>query len=226
MMPLKDDNPTSRTAYLTIGLIVINIVVFLWQLYLGQEGLGAVYLYGAVPSRLFGIGDNLPSPAVPEAVTLITAMFLHGGFLHIIGNMLYLWIFGNNVEDVLGRARFILFYLVCGLIATFSHLLSNVQSQLPMIGASGAIAGILGAYLVLFPRTRVHTLFIFFVFIRVIPIPAVFLLIFWFVLQLFSLGSGGGVAWTAHIGGFLAGLVLIRLFLRGRPLPWQHSYYA
>jgi membrane associated rhomboid family serine protease len=226
MMPLKDDNPTRRTAYLTIGLIVINAVVFLWQFSLGPEGFGAVYQYGAVPARILGIGDNLPSPAVPEAITLVTAMFLHGGFLHVIGNMLYLWIFGNNVEDVLGRVRFILFYLVCGLIASFSHLLSNVNSQLPMIGASGAIAGILGAYLVLFPRARVHTLFIFFVFIRVIPIPAVFLLIFWFVLQLFSLGTGGGVAWTAHIGGFLAGLVLIRLFLRGRPLPWQFSHYA
>jgi membrane associated rhomboid family serine protease len=226
MMPLKDDNPTRRTAYLTLLLIIINLAVFIRQLALGSEGLSTAYLYGAIPARLLGLGSNLPQAAVPEPLTLVTAMFLHGGFLHLAGNMLYLWIFGNNVEDVLGRPRFIIFYLVCGLIAAFSHTLSAVQSQLPMIGASGAIAGILGAYLVLYPRARVHTLFIFFVFIRVIPIPAVFLLIFWFIIQLSSLGTGGGVAWTAHIGGFLAGLVLIRLFLRGRPLPWQYSYYG
>jgi membrane associated rhomboid family serine protease len=209
--------------YLTILLIIANIVVYVWQLTGGSASLRLAYMYGAVPARLFGIAGNLPEAAVPEPVTLITAMFMHGGFLHLFGNMLYLWIFGDNIEDVLGKPRFLLFYLVCGIIASFSHLLTQAQSQLPMIGASGAIAGVLGAYLVLYPRARVQTFFIFFIFIRVIPIPAVYLLVFWFILQVWSLGTGGGVAWTAHVGGFLAGLVLIRFFLKGRPLPWRYG---
>jgi len=214
MMPLRDDNPYYRVPAVTLLLIATNVAVFIWQLSFGGRNLQIAYQYGAVPARLLGLGTRAPSAYVPEPLTIFTSMFLHGGFVHLFGNMLYLWIFGNNIEDSLGHFRFLIFYLVCGLIASVSYILYNPKSDLPMVGASGAIAGVLGAYLVLFPFARVHTLVIFFLFIRVVRIPAVFLLVFWFVIQLVSVGSGGGVAWAAHIGGFLAGLVLIRPFLR------------
>src|SRR5512143_1721304 len=160
--------------------------------------------FALIPKRLF---SHVPeaSNAVPAGVALFTSMFLHGGFLHIAGNMLYLWIFGNNVEDSMGRIRFIIFYFLCGIIAAYTHALANASSTVPMIGASGAISGVLGAYLILYPRARVLTLIAFGLYIRTIEVPAMFVLGFWFVLQflnaLLTAGTGGGIAWHAHIGG-------------------------
>ncbi len=140
-------------------------------------------------------------------------MFMHGGFLHLLGNMLYLWVFGNNIEDTLGHSRFLIFYLVCGFFAAFLHTLSDMNSTIPMIGASGAIAGVLGAYILLFPRANVSTLFIFIIFIKVIKVPAVLILGLWFLIQLLNAGTeGGSIAWYAHVGGFLTGLILVRFF--------------
>ena len=145
-------------------------------------------------------------------------MFMHGSILHLLGNMLYLWIFGNNIEDRLGPSRFILFYLISGLSASLTHILFNPNSQVPMIGASGAIAGVLGAYFVLFPAARVLTL----VFVTVIPVPAAIILGIWFVGQILNVGIGGGVAWFAHIGGFIVGAILVKFFLKRRPNVWLH----
>jgi membrane associated rhomboid family serine protease len=159
-----------------------------------------MFAYGVVPARF-------------SWLTLGTSMFLHGGWLHFLGNMLYLWIFGDNVEDYLGRLRFFLFYLVSGFFAALFHTLADVNATVPVIGASGAIAGVLGAYLILFPRTNVSTLFLFIIIIRIIPVPAVLILGLWFLIQVLNAGSGGGsVAWFAHIGGFLAGMILIKVF--------------
>jgi len=150
-------------------------------------------------------------------------MFLHGGIFHLLFNMLYLWIFGNNVEDFLGPVRFIFFYLLSGLGASFTHVIFNFNSQYPMIGASGAIAGILGAYLLLYPRARVLTLIFLFFFIRIVPIPAAVVLGLWFLLQVLNIGVGGGVAWFAHIGGFLVGIVLVKIITQKRkPKVWIH----
>lgn len=204
---------------MTVLLVVCNTLVFIYQWGLGPEsGERFIRSFALIPARMFhaqAAGDG----AVPVAVTVFTSMFLHGGFLHVAGNMLYLWIFGNNVEDAMGRMRFVFFYTLCGFLAAFSHALTNTSSPVPMIGASGAVSGVLGAYLLLYPRARVLTLVPVFYFIRIIEIPAVFVLGFWLVLQflsvLMSAGSGGGgIAWFAHIGGFIAGLVLIGLFKR------------
>jgi membrane associated rhomboid family serine protease len=161
-------------------------------------------------------------PRLFPPLTLLTSMFLHGGLLHLLGNMLYLWIFGNNIEDYLGPIRFILFYVVSGLGASLLHILFHANSKIPMIGASGAIAGILGAYLVLFPQARVKTL----VFVWIIPVPAFFLLIIWFFGQIMNIGMGGGVAWFAHIGGFLIGVFVIGYFRQKQrmtiPNQWVH----
>ena len=209
---------------MTVLLVVCNTLIFIYQLGLGsQSGERFIRSFALIPARLFhaqAAGDG----AVPAAVTVFTSMFLHGGFFHVAGNMLYLWIFGNNIEDAMGRMRFVLFYTLCGFFAAFSHALTNTSSLVPMIGASGAVSGVLGAYLLLYPRARVLTLVPIFFFIRIIEIPAVYVLGFWFVLQflsfLVSAGSGGGgVAWFAHIGGFIAGFVLIGLFKR-RDVPF------
>jgi len=219
MIPIRDDNPTTITPVVTVGLIVLNILVFMYQLSLGRQGQAFVYVFGAVPDALFG-GES-PSP-VPPMLTLATSMFLHGGVMHVGGNMLYLWIFGNNIEDVMGHGRFIVFYLLCGMAAAYAHAITAPGSLVPMIGASGAISGVLGAYLLLFPRARVLTLIPFGIVMHMEYIPAAWLLGFWIVLQFFSgtlsLGTeGGGVAWFAHVGGFLAGMVLIHAFIRRRP---------
>ena len=217
MFPIHDDNPTSRKPYVTIGLIVACVLVYLWQLSLGpRQDQAIVYSFGFIPAVLF---DQVQLPPelriVPPAVTLITAMFMHGGFMHIAGNMLYLWVFGNNIEDVCGHTRFLIFYLLCGLVAAFAQALPDPASQIPMIGASGAISGVLGAYLVLFPRARVHVLIPFFIFF-IYQVPAGYLLGFWFLFQLISGAtvdpSHGGVAFWAHVGGFITGMALIWLF--------------
>lgn len=214
MIPLRDDNPTRTVPYVTIGVIALNGAIFLAELFSASDWAVA---YGAVPVQLFqamGPGTFL---------TIVTSMFLHGGLMHLGGNMLYLWIFGNNVEDTLGHGRFVVFYLLCGTIAVYSHALTAPSSQIPMIGASGAIAGVLGAYLVLFPRARVLTLIPFGFFMEVVRLPAWIVLGFWIVIQFISGGvsmgaEGGGVAWFAHIGGFLAGVILTWMIRRRNAL--------
>ncbi|MGH6959363.1 MAG: rhomboid family intramembrane serine protease, partial [Dongiaceae bacterium] len=214
----------------TIGIIVLCSLVFLWQQSLSQEaGIYAVYAYGVVPTVLFG-NDSLPPDIarIPPELSIVTSMFMHGGWMHIIGNMLYLWIFGNNIEDRLGHVRFVLFYLLCGAAAALAQSVVNTHSEVPMIGASGAIAGVLGAYMVLFPRAHVLVLVPLGFFTQVMRLPALLVLGFWFVLQfieggLMAPGEGGGVAYWAHIGGFVAGIALIFLLGGGRPrapAPW------
>jgi membrane associated rhomboid family serine protease len=230
LIPLRDDNPTTIPPFITVGIIGLCALVFLWQQTLSQEASTiAVYSYGVVPTVLFG-NDSLPPylARIPPELTILTSMFMHGGWMHIIGNMLYLWIFGNNIEDRLGHVRFVLFYLLCGAAAALAQSLVNTHSEVPMIGASGAIAGVLGAYLVLFPRAHVLVLVPLGFFTQLLKLPAVLVLGFWFVLQLFegglmARGEEGGVAHWAHVGGFVAGIVLIFL-LRPRPSaagPWQ-----
>jgi len=214
MIPLKDNIPSSRTPLITIGLIIINVLVYLNQLTLPpRAAVRFVYLYGLIPVEIAG-GELLVQHPVPLYGTILTSMFVHGGLLHLVGNMLYLWIFGDNVEDRLGRFRFLLFYLLSGVGAAATQILSDPRSQIPMIGASGAISGVLGAYLLLYPHARVVTLVFFGWFIRLIEIRAVFVLGFWILVQLASglLTWGaqvGGVAWFAHVGGFVAGLVMV-----------------
>jgi membrane associated rhomboid family serine protease len=219
MIPLHDDNPTERTPFLTIAFIVSCTLVFIYQAALPpQEGEIFIFQYGAIPALLFGVAD-LPatmSMTIPAYATLVTSMFLHGGWMHLLGNMLYLWVFGNNVEDVMGHPRFVIFYLTCGVLAALSHAITDPSSTIPMVGASGAISGVLGAYILLFPRAHV---LVFMPGIGMTRIAAGIVLGMWFFMQLLSggmsMGSpGGGVAFFAHIGGFVAGMVLIGLFKR------------
>lgn len=217
MFPLKDDIPTEKPPIVTIALIVINCLIFFYQLSLGQDFQYFIVKLGAIPYEITHQAEITPEYAFPVNMTLVTAMFLHGGWFHIIGNMLYLWVFGNNVEDTLGHFKFIIFYLISGIVASLVHIVSTPDSTIPTVGASGAIAGVLGAYLLKFPHARILTLIFLGFFIRIVRIPAVYVLGFWFVLQvlygLISIGSNtGGVAWFAHIGGFVAGIVFFRIF--------------
>ena len=218
MLPLHDDNPTEITPFVTIALIGICTMVFIYQGLL-PPGAGErfVFQYGAIPAIVFGQAtlqsDMVP---IPTYTTLLTSMFLHGGLMHLLGNMLYLWIFGNNVEDVMGHVRFIIFYIMCGVCAALSHAIIDPASTIPMVGASGAISGILGAYLLLFPRARVLILA---PYVGTTYVPAGVVLGLWFVMQIFSGGAslgttGGGVAFFAHVGGFVTGMLLIRFFKR------------
>lgn len=215
MIPLKDDNPTRTIPFVTIAIIAMNILVFIVQLMYASELKDAVYAFGAIPHNIVTFGSVQP---IHPFMTIFTSMFMHGGLLHIGGNMLYLWIFGNNIEDRIGHARFIFFYLFCGIVAVLGHTLTEPHSTLPMIGASGAISGVLGAYALLFPRAKVHTLLFFGIFIRIIRIPALIVIVFWAIIQVVNglLSQGllpqGGVAWFAHIGGFIAGLATIKLW--------------
>jgi membrane associated rhomboid family serine protease len=224
MIPLRDENPTTLTPVVTVTLIVLNCLVFLYQVSLGEAQEHFVLSYAAVPAELFHTGAVIGAPQVPAAVTVLTSMFLHGGFLHLGGNMLYLWIFGNNIEDVMGHGRFVVFYLLAGVAAVFAHAVTAPESTVPMVGASGAISGVLGAYLLLFPTARVLVLIPLGFFTRLVTVPAVVVLGFWIVVQIlngaFSLaGPGGGVAWFAHVGGFIAGLGLVKVFQQHkRPL--------
>ena len=218
MIPLRDDNPTTIKPLVTISFIVLCALVFLWQLSLGANGFrAAVMSLGVIPATLLG-DKNLPPELslVPPTMTVLTSQFLHGSWMHLIGNMLYLWIFGNNVEDAMGHGRFAIFYLLCGTVAALAQALPNPDSTLPMIGASGAISGVLGAYLLLFPHARVLVLIPLGFYSRLVPLPAMVVLGFWFVLQLISSAladpRAGGVAFGAHIGGFIAGMVLLSLF--------------
>ena len=219
MIPLKDDVPISRAPVVTVLVIVANVAVFLWQLLL--VGLPfSVQIAGAIPYEILTLRDVAPRDVVSPPFTILTSMFLHGGFAHIAGNMLFLWIFGNNVEDALGRVKFLAFYLSCGIVAAVAQTgvaaLSADPSSLlvPMVGASGAIAGVLAAYMVLFPRARVLTLVPILFFIRLIYVPATFFIGLWFAIQVLSalLGNeGSGVAFVAHVGGFVSGWVLVKV---------------
>lgn len=215
MIPLRDTIPARRFPIVNTALIGLNVLVFLFEAALGSDQQGQfIQIWGLVPARSWqagGLGGWLP---------LFTSMFLHGGWWHLISNMLALYIFGDNVEDRLGHLRYLLFYLLGGLVAGGAHLLANSGSPIPTVGASGAIAAVLGAYLVLYPRARVVTLVFVFYFIRIVEVPALIYLGFWFISQLFNglfaLGTAdvlqaGGVAWWAHIGGFVFGLALVRL---------------
>ena len=224
MIPLHDDNPTTLTPYLTITFIVICVLVFLWQLSLGTAVERAVYSFGVIPAALVGGQTLSPELAViPAWATMFTSMFMHGGWMHLIGNMLYLWIFGNNVEDAMGHVRFFIFYILCGIAAVYAQAIPNPDSTVPMIGASGAISGVLGAYLLLHPHAKVLVMIPIGFILQTMRISAVYVLLFWFGMQLFSsYMSGqqeGGVAFGAHIGGFIAGMLLIPIFRqRGVPL--------
>jgi len=212
-LPLKDDNPTSRVPVFTLLLIAVNVGVFFYQA-LSPQGLEFhVVRMGAIPYELTHFTTLRGLPRLAPPLTLLTSMFVHGGLFHLLGNMLYLWIFGNNIEDYLGKVRFVLFYLLAGLGASATHVIFHPNSQFPMVGASGAIAGILGAYLVLYPGARVLTLVLFWI----VPVPAAILLMLWFFGQVMNVGLGGGVAWFAHIGGFLIGVLLISRSRRKRP---------
>ena len=211
MIPLRDVIPSRTTPFMTITLIVVNALVFLYELSLGERVEEFVLYLGLVPAAF-------------SFVTLFTSMFLHGGFLHFAGNMLYLWIFGDNVEDRMGHGRFLVFYLLCGIAAALAQTITNPDSVVPMVGASGAIAGVMGAYFVLYPRSRILTLLPFFVFWQLIEVPAIFFLGIWFLMQFLSgVGSivtatagepSGGVAFWAHVAGFVAGISAIGVFRR------------
>ncbi len=205
MIPLRDENPTENFPYITVGLIVINAAVFIYQLIAGR---GFTETFALKPLYVF------EQPGIFNYFTFISSMFLHGSVGHILGNMLFLWVFGDNVEDILGKTKYIIFYLVCGIAAGLLHVLFNMDSKIPTLGASGAISGILGAYLVLFPRARVLTLIPIFYFIRLIYVPAKFFLGIWFIFQFLYIASpqSHGVAFLAHIGGFLTGIGLIGIF--------------
>lgn len=200
--------------------------MYIYQLTLGTKAEGIFVLRaGAVPYEITHFVDIYPWALIPPPLTLFSAMFVHGGLLHVGGNMLYLWIFGDNIEDRLGHFRFFIFYVLVGLIAGLTHIIMLPDSTLPMIGASGAIAGVLGAYFLLYPRAHVLTLVFFFFFVDVVRIPAVIFLGLWFILQLLSSGAGGGIAWYAHIGGFLGGMALVKLFEKRRPKT-RHQFFT
>ncbi len=224
MIPYKDDNPTSHFPFVTIAIILINSIVFFLVPSSGEAGKEAVYAYGAIPIYIMSFQGAQP---IHPFLTVFTSMFMHGSILHLLGNMLYLWIFGDNIEDRLGHVRFIIFYLICGIVAAYSYAITDPASKIPMIGASGAISGVLGAYLLLFPKAKVHALIFLGFFVTVIKIPAILVIGFWAVIQFLSgllstgLHAQGGIAWFAHVGGFLWGLITIRLFMmRKRRYNW------
>ena len=220
MIPLRDVVPSRTTPYITITIIALNGLAWLFELSLPHDVLNEfITLYGVVPAAF--------APA-----TLVTSMFLHGSWSHVLGNMWYLWIFGDNVEDRVGHGRFIVFYLLCGIVAALGQVAAAPHSTLPTIGASGAIAGVMGAYFVLYPRSRVLTL-IPWIFLQIVELPAIVLLGFWFVMQLFSAGTiamttssnGGGVAFAAHVVGFLVGMGGVFLFKQRALDPWDEANY-
>jgi membrane associated rhomboid family serine protease len=218
LIPYKDDNPTRRPPVVTLAIIALNVLVFIMELAGNMQAMA--FNYGAIPKAMLTLQSNQP---ISPVLTVFTAMFLHGGFLHIGGNMLYFWIFGNNIEDKLGHGRFLVFYLLSGVVAAYSNALVDPTSTVPMIGASGAIAGILGAYILLFPRAQVYTVIILIFFIQIVRLPSLIVIGFWIIIQVINglmasgvTGQHAGVAWFAHIGGFLFGLGMIKVFLKTR----------
>lgn len=248
MFPYKDENPTERPAVVTVAFIVINVLVWIFIQGAGSTVplVESVCNLGLIPGELLGTakpgsgielapGLHCLVDVTPSYWTVVTSMFSHGGWFHLIGNMVFLWVFGNNIEDAMGPGKFVLFYLICGVAAAAAQIVLNTDSLVPMVGASGAISGVLGAYLLLYPRVRVHTLIILPIYITTVALPAYLMLGYWMLLQLLG-GAGsladlerGGVAFFAHIGGFVAGLLLVRIFvsedvLRRRPTP-PAGYY-
>jgi rhomboid family protein len=234
MIPLRDSVPAQRWPVVTWVLIGINVWVFLYELLLGPELEAFVQTWGFVPARYFLLAELDSSNWVARYLPVLTSMFLHGGPAHLVGNMVYLWIFGDNVEDRLGHFRYLAFYLLAGIGAALAHAYLHPGSVVPTVGASGAISGVLGGYLVLFPHARVLTLIpLVFIFFHVVELPAVLYLGVWFLMQLVSGALGmaladeaGGVAWWAHVGGFLVGVVLVALLgrWRSRPQTWRAEY--
>lgn len=226
LFPFRDDNPTLRQPVVTVALIGLNVIVFLYQMSLGSAGERFIFGYGMIPAVVFGEANLPPGfPTLPAWMTIFTSMFLHGSIMHIVGNMLFLWVFGNNIEDAMGPARYLVFYLLCGIAAAFAQAAIDPHSHIPMVGASGAISGVLGAYLVLHPRAHVDSLLFLGIFIRVITLPAMIVLGLWFALQVFNAlamraEGEGGVAFMAHIGGFVAGAVLVFAFRERRVVLW------
>ncbi len=233
MIPYKDDNPTELTPLVTVGIIALNALA--WILVQGMGSTDAVASsvcrYGLIPAELTGgapvealkeraAGLHCVIATVPHWGRVLTSMFMHGGWFHLIGNMWFLWVFGNNIEDSMGHARFVVFYLLCGIIAAAAQTAVDPHSVVPMIGASGAISGVLGGYILLYPRVRVHTLITFGFFVTTVALPAYVMLGYWFLLQLLMGTVGtlsrmqGGVAFWAHVGGFAAGLLLVKLFAK------------
>jgi membrane associated rhomboid family serine protease len=216
VIPYKDDNPSRRFPYVTITIIALNVLAFIWSAFVGLDRVA--FTYGAVPHALMTMSTNQP---INPFLTVFTSMFLHGGLLHIGGNMLYLWIFGDNIEDKMGPVRFVFFYLACGVVAAYANAVVTPGSMTPMIGASGAIAGVLGAYLLLFPRTGVYTIVFLGFFVQVVKLPALIVIGFWAIIQLISglLSAGqpgGGVAWFAHVGGFVFGVATVKLLIKDK----------
>ena len=225
MIPIRDENPTRRIPFVNYALIAVNVLVFLWQLSLGTQGEAALYTLALIPL------DVTQGLDLGDARAVLTSMFMHAGLAHLLGNMLYLWIFGDNVEDALGHFRYLFFYLAGGFAASAAHILLHPASTVPTVGASGAIAATLGAYLLLFPNQRVVTLIPLGFFLQVARLPAILVLGMWFVLQLFqgtlSLGMEqlGGVAFWAHIGGFVFGMLLGPLLRRREgPAPYRGDW--
>jgi membrane associated rhomboid family serine protease len=242
VFPIRDDNPHFLTPYTTYGLIIANVLAWIFLQGLGTEPAltRSICQLGLIPGELLqniraGTRVELGPGTVcvlgdTSWLSVLTSMFMHGGWLHLIGNMWFLWIFGNNVEDSMGHVRFVVFYLLCGLAAAALQTATNTASPIPMVGASGAIGGVMGAYVLLYPRVHVHMLLILGFYVTTFAMPAVFMLGYWFALQvlsgLFSIGAeGGGVAFWAHVGGFVAGAVLILLFRNPRLLE-RHPYYG
>jgi membrane associated rhomboid family serine protease len=218
MFPISDDNPRIGTPYVTWSVIGACVLVFFWQVSLGASGGEiAIYEFGMIPARLLGTAALDPElTAVPAWSTVFTSMFMHGGWLHLGFNMLFLWIFGDNVEDSMGHARYLIFYLVCGVAAALAQAFVSPGSTIPMVGASGAISGVLGAYLLLHPRATVRTVIFLGIFVTMMHLPALIVLGLWFLMQLvsaaFSNSGEAGVAFWAHVGGFVAGMALVPLF--------------
>jgi membrane associated rhomboid family serine protease len=234
MFPYRDENPTYLTPVVTVGFVVVNLLAWVLVQGAGSEQALAesVCELGLIPGELLGRlpeGYELPigrdmacvMTGTPAWHTAVTSMFLHGGWFHLLGNMWFLWVFGNNIEDAMGHARFVVFYLVCGLLAAAAQVASGPSSPVPMVGASGAISGVMGAYLVLYPRVRVHTIIFLGIFLTRVTLPAWVMLLYWAFFQVLgslpaiaSRQTGGGVAFMAHLGGFVAGVVLIKLFAK------------
>jgi len=223
MIPISDDNPTRITPFVTWTLILACVGVYVWELQQGPDS--KVFIqYGFMPNKLMSPQFEMTGvPAVPAMVSIFTSMFLHGGFWHLAGNMLYLWIFGNNIEDAMGHVRFLLFYLLCGIAAAMTMAFMDPSSGVPMVGASGAISGVLGAYMLLYPRARVTVLIPLVIILYPFRVAAVWVVGVWFAMQLFSamvsMPDSPGVAWWAHVGGFAAGIVLTP-FLKSAQVPY------
>ncbi len=220
--PIKDYNPTRKVAYVTIAIIVLNVLVFIYQNYIASAGLNHfVSYYSLVPHeithsenvKIFVERDMFGNPVllnrtISPILSIVSSMFMHGSIMHLLGNMLFLWIFGNNIEDYLGKILFVFFYFAVGTGAALFHIVFNWNSLVPVIGASGAVSGVMGAYLILYNKAKIKTLVFIFIFITFIDIPAGVLLVLWFIFQFFY-SSGGGIAWLAHVGGFILGVILI-----------------